>query len=108
MVSFSVMLISLSVSTSVCFVFSALKEACDSVNKGMNAYIRRYRPLRLLSYLAAPWFLPVDIAFSYAVRCVYFLNQCIRQAQHDHDSVNSNPTNISLAKSYQTLEIVLI
>lgn len=54
-------------------VGSALKEACDSVNKGVTAYIQRYRPLRLLSYLATPWFLPVDIAFTYAVRFLEYL-----------------------------------
>lgn len=51
----------------------ALQEACDSVNQGLKAYIERHRSLRLMSFLATPWFLPVDIGYTYAVRFLEYL-----------------------------------
>lgn len=54
-------------------VGSALQEAVDEVNKGVKGYINRHRSLRVLSFLATPWFLPVDISCTYAMRFLEYL-----------------------------------
>ncbi|KAL3842014.1 hypothetical protein ACJMK2_020087 [Sinanodonta woodiana] len=54
-------------------VVSAFQSACDSVNKGVTAYIHRHRSLRLISYCLVPWFLPLDIAYNFTLRFLKFL-----------------------------------
>lgn len=56
-------------------VGSAFKEAIDEMNRGVKGYIYRHRSLRLLSFLATPWFLPVDISYTYAMRFLEYLPQ---------------------------------
>ncbi|WAR03168.1 PLPL2-like protein [Mya arenaria] len=54
-------------------VGSALQEAIDEVNKGLKGYVNRHRSLRLLSILATPWVLPVDMSYTFAVRFLEYL-----------------------------------
>jgi len=49
-------------------VIAALQEAIDDVNKGVKGFVNRHRSLRVLSFLATPWYLPVDISYTFAVR----------------------------------------
>lgn len=45
-----------------------ISEACDTVNKSLYNWICSHRPIKYLSYMAAPYYLPVDISLSLIYR----------------------------------------
>jgi len=46
-----------------------IRDACDAVNKSLSNWIYSHRPIKYLSYLAAPYYLPVDISFALVAKC---------------------------------------
>ncbi|KAL4225553.1 Patatin-like phospholipase domain-containing protein 2 [Mactra antiquata] len=62
-------------------VGSVLQDAVDEMNKGVQGYIHRHKTLKMLSFLATPWFLPVDISYTYAVRFLEYLPQLPHDVQ---------------------------
>lgn len=45
-----------------------ISEACDTVNKSLYNWIYSHRPIKYLSYMAAPYYLPVDISLALIYR----------------------------------------
>lgn len=45
-----------------------ISEACDTVNKSLYNWIYSHRPIKYLSYMAVPYYLPVDISFALIYR----------------------------------------
>jgi patatin-like phospholipase domain-containing protein 2 len=41
-----------------------IREACDNVNKSLYNWFYSHRPIKYLSYLAAPYYLPMDISLA--------------------------------------------
>lgn len=76
-----------------------IREACDTVNKSLYNWFYSHRPIKYLSYLAAPYYLPMNISLalflkywqqlpligSELVKCIYdlkdFLLEIMRKAQ---------------------------
>lgn len=68
-----------------------IREACDNVNKSLYNWFYSHRPIKYLSYLAAPYYLPMNISlallFKYwqqlpqigfeLIRCLFDLKDCI-------------------------------
>lgn len=48
-----------------------IRHACDTVNKSLSNWIYSHRPIKYLSYMAAPYYLPVDISLSIIYRCFW-------------------------------------
>lgn len=46
-----------------------IRDACDTVNKSLSNWIYSHRPIKYLSYLAAPYYLPVDISLALVIKC---------------------------------------
>lgn len=46
-----------------------IRDACDTVNKSLSNWIYSHRPIKYLSYLAAPYFLPIDISLALVYKC---------------------------------------
>lgn len=45
-----------------------IRDACDTVNKSLSNWILSHRPIKYLSYLAAPYYLPIDISLALIYR----------------------------------------
>lgn len=46
-----------------------IRDACDTVNKSLSNWIYSHRPIKYLSYLAAPYYLPIDISLALVYKC---------------------------------------
>lgn len=46
-----------------------IREACDNVNKSLYNWFYSHRPIKYLSYLAAPYYLPMNISLALFMKC---------------------------------------
>lgn len=45
-----------------------IREACDNVNKSLSDWFYSHRPIKYLSYLAAPYYLPMNLSLALLMR----------------------------------------
>lgn len=46
-----------------------IRDACDTVNKSLSNWIYSHRPIKYLSYLAAPYYLPIELSLALIAKC---------------------------------------
>lgn len=46
-----------------------IRDACDTVNKSLSNWFYSHRPIKYLSYLAAPYYMPIDISLALVYKC---------------------------------------
>lgn len=48
-----------------------IRDACDAVNRGFSNWIYSHKALKYLLYMAAPYYLPVDLSLGILYRCFW-------------------------------------
>lgn len=50
-------------------VSDRIRHACEKFNKSLSNWLYSHRPIKYLSYLATPYYLPIDLSLAFIYRC---------------------------------------